>query len=344
MPRPEGARHQSSLCFAVPQGARGQRAHGYDVVDHNAFNPELGGEEAFSTCPKRSPPPTSGSFSISCPTTWAFTTPITPWLDVLEWGPKSPYAASFDIGRRCLRPRGGVLIPILGSSYGEALEAGEIELQYDAARAASPSGITSIGCPSGPAVTVRSCGKSWRRLTPARSLLVALLELRRAIAVRTILRVRRRRPLRLHCIDQADGKDVIERGCRPTGCHGRTPFSRCTTCSSASIIGSRTGGLPAAISTTGDFSTSTRWRCGSKTPAPSAIHGLVRRLIANGRLQGLRLFDHRRPARSAPVFPPAATAHRCERRPGSGPFYVVVENSADGDICRACRGCRHDRL
>ena len=56
------------------------------------------------------------------------------WLDVLEWGPASPHAVSFDIDWEQLpyRARGGVLLPILGSSYGEALERGEIELRYDA--------------------------------------------------------------------------------------------------------------------------------------------------------------------------------------------------------------------
>ena len=56
------------------------------------------------------------------------------WLDVLEWGPASPHAVSFDIDWDMLpyRARGGVLLPILGSSYGEALEKGEIELRYDA--------------------------------------------------------------------------------------------------------------------------------------------------------------------------------------------------------------------
>ena len=56
------------------------------------------------------------------------------WLDVLEWGPASPHAASFDIDWEQLphRNRGGVLLPILGSSYGQALERGEIELRYDA--------------------------------------------------------------------------------------------------------------------------------------------------------------------------------------------------------------------
>src|SRR5207244_3709448 len=56
------------------------------------------------------------------------------WLDVLEWGPASPHAASFDIDWEQLpyRARGGVLLPIIGSSYGQALENGEIELRYDA--------------------------------------------------------------------------------------------------------------------------------------------------------------------------------------------------------------------
>jgi (1->4)-alpha-D-glucan 1-alpha-D-glucosylmutase len=56
------------------------------------------------------------------------------WLDVLEWGEASPHAVSFDIDWELLpyRARGGVLLPILGSSYGEALEKGEIELRFDA--------------------------------------------------------------------------------------------------------------------------------------------------------------------------------------------------------------------
>src|SRR6185369_11067837 len=43
------------------------------------------------------------------------------------------HAASFDIDWEQLpyRARGGVLLPILGSSYGQALENGDIELRYD---------------------------------------------------------------------------------------------------------------------------------------------------------------------------------------------------------------------
>ena len=56
------------------------------------------------------------------------------WLDVLEWGPKSRYAKAFDIDWDMLphRRKPGILVPILGASYGEALNKGEIELRYDA--------------------------------------------------------------------------------------------------------------------------------------------------------------------------------------------------------------------
>ena len=58
------------------------------------------------------------------------------WLDVLEWGRRSPHAASFDISWELLpyRHGGGVLLPVLGRPYGDALTAGEIELKYDAER------------------------------------------------------------------------------------------------------------------------------------------------------------------------------------------------------------------
>ena len=56
------------------------------------------------------------------------------WMDVLEWGQKSPRAASFDISWELLpyRQGGGVLLPMLGRPYGEALTADEIKLNYAA--------------------------------------------------------------------------------------------------------------------------------------------------------------------------------------------------------------------
>jgi (1->4)-alpha-D-glucan 1-alpha-D-glucosylmutase len=56
------------------------------------------------------------------------------WLDVLEWGPKSPFAGVFDIDWTMLpfRSHAGLLLPILGKPYGEALEQGEIKLRFNA--------------------------------------------------------------------------------------------------------------------------------------------------------------------------------------------------------------------
>jgi (1->4)-alpha-D-glucan 1-alpha-D-glucosylmutase len=114
--------------------ARSGSTHGYDIIDHNALNPEIGGEAGFLRLSEALikagmalildfvPNHMGVHFADNA---W--------WLDVLEWGPKSPHAASFDIEWDTLpeRPRGGVLLPILGRSYGEALESGEIELRYD---------------------------------------------------------------------------------------------------------------------------------------------------------------------------------------------------------------------
>jgi (1->4)-alpha-D-glucan 1-alpha-D-glucosylmutase len=114
--------------------ARAGSTHGYDVVDHNTFNPELGGEAGFRRLRDALARAEIGLVLDFVPNhmgvhyadnAW--------WLDVLEWGPASPHARSFDIDWQGLpgRPQGGVLLPILGSSYGEALEGGEIELRYD---------------------------------------------------------------------------------------------------------------------------------------------------------------------------------------------------------------------
>jgi (1->4)-alpha-D-glucan 1-alpha-D-glucosylmutase len=115
--------------------ARSGSPHGYDVVDHNSLNPELGGEDAFRRLAAALERADMGLILDFVPNHMGVHYADNPWwLDVLEWGPKSPRAASFDIDWHTLpaRPRGGVLIPVLGSSYGEALERGEIELRYDA--------------------------------------------------------------------------------------------------------------------------------------------------------------------------------------------------------------------
>ncbi|WP_035672293.1 malto-oligosyltrehalose synthase, partial [Bradyrhizobium liaoningense] len=114
--------------------ARKGSTHGYDTVDHSQFNPELGGEAGFARLNEALEAHDVGLIIDFVPNHVGVHFADNPWwLDVLEWGQASPHAASFDIDwdQLAFRARGGVLLPILGSSYGEALERGDIELRYD---------------------------------------------------------------------------------------------------------------------------------------------------------------------------------------------------------------------
>src|SRR5579872_111561 len=125
-----------SHVYASPfMKARKGSTHGYDVVDHTKFNPELGGEDGFIRLSDALKSNDLGLILDFVPNHVGVHFADNPWwLDVLEWGEASPHAVSFDIDWDQLpyRARGGVLLPILGSPYGEALEKGEIELRYDA--------------------------------------------------------------------------------------------------------------------------------------------------------------------------------------------------------------------
>jgi (1->4)-alpha-D-glucan 1-alpha-D-glucosylmutase len=116
--------------------ARRGSAHGYDIIDHNQFNPDLGGEAGFIRLSDTLKRHDLGLILDFVPNHVGVHYADNPWwLDMLEWGPASPHAASFDVDWEQLphRARGGILLPILGSPYGQALEQGEIELRFDQA-------------------------------------------------------------------------------------------------------------------------------------------------------------------------------------------------------------------
>jgi (1->4)-alpha-D-glucan 1-alpha-D-glucosylmutase len=115
--------------------ARAGSTHGYDMVDPTRLNPELGGDEGFAELVAALRAAELGLIVDFVPNHMGVLQADNPWwLDVLEWGRASPHARAFDIEWNALpfRSRGGILIPILGRPYGEALDAGEIELRYDA--------------------------------------------------------------------------------------------------------------------------------------------------------------------------------------------------------------------
>ncbi|MBR0830607.1 malto-oligosyltrehalose synthase [Bradyrhizobium manausense] len=114
--------------------ARKGSTHGYDTVDHGQLSPELGGEAGFARLSEALRQHDLGLIIDFVPNHVGVHFADNPfWLDMLEWGPASPHAVSFDIDWELLayRARSGVLLPILGSAYGDALERGEIELRYD---------------------------------------------------------------------------------------------------------------------------------------------------------------------------------------------------------------------
>src|SRR5262249_35983846 len=54
------------------------------------------------------------------------------WMDVLENGPASPFAAFFDVDWRPVNPdlKNKVLLPVLEDQYGRVLEAGKLRLEF----------------------------------------------------------------------------------------------------------------------------------------------------------------------------------------------------------------------
>jgi (1->4)-alpha-D-glucan 1-alpha-D-glucosylmutase len=115
--------------------ARPGSLHGYDVIDFNRLNPELGDEAAFDALIAELHAHDMALVLDFVPNHMGVGSDNPWWLDVLEWGRHSPYATFFDIDWEASARgvRGKVTLPVLGDQYGKVLEAGELKLQFDAA-------------------------------------------------------------------------------------------------------------------------------------------------------------------------------------------------------------------
>jgi (1->4)-alpha-D-glucan 1-alpha-D-glucosylmutase len=113
--------------------ARKGSTHGYDVVDMNELNPELGGLEGFEQLADIVSAREMGWVQDVIPNHMAYTYGNQMLMDVLENGPSSPYFDFFDVewDHPYEGIRGRLLAPFLGGFYGETLENGEMHLQYD---------------------------------------------------------------------------------------------------------------------------------------------------------------------------------------------------------------------
>ncbi|ROM34126.1 malto-oligosyltrehalose synthase [Pseudomonas poae] len=115
--------------------ARAGSMHGYDVVDPTRINPELGGEPALHRLVAALREHGMGLILDIVSNHMAVGGADNPWwLDLLEWGRLSPYSEFFDIQWHSPDPllKGQLLMPFLGSDYGEALQSGTLTLHFDA--------------------------------------------------------------------------------------------------------------------------------------------------------------------------------------------------------------------
>ncbi len=107
--------------------------HGYDVVDPTQLNPELGTPEDFEALVGEIKNHDMGWVQDIVPNHMAYHSQNTWLMDVLENGLDSDYSDYFDIEWEHTYEdiKGRVLAPMMGSFYGEALENGEIQLNYE---------------------------------------------------------------------------------------------------------------------------------------------------------------------------------------------------------------------
>ena len=128
------ARLGAGACYSSPYfTAAPGSAHGYDVVNHNEINPELGGAPEHKAFTGRLRDARLGHIVDFVPNHMGIGPSTNAWWrDVLENGPSSPAAKFFDIdwspSKAELREK--VLLPILGDQYGKVLERGELQLVF----------------------------------------------------------------------------------------------------------------------------------------------------------------------------------------------------------------------
>lgn len=314
--------------------ARPGSTHGYDIVDHDKLNPELGGEEAFARLSETLQQHDLGLILDFVPNhmgvgyadnAW--------WLDVLEWGKDSPHANAFDIDWEGLpfRHHPGVLLPILGRPYGDALRSGEITLKYEAQTGSFAAWYFEHKLPINPrryAEIVRtSVAGADAADEPAGKALLALADDYRDPRAPSY----REAPVLKRRLSQFAGSDdIIQRGLlafRGDSEAGAASLHRLLERQSYRLAYWRVAF--AAVNYRRFFDINELAGLRVEQPAVfRGIHGLVARLIHEGRLQGLRL-DHidglRDPAQYARRLRQLIHQARGKAAAGPGTFYVVVE-------------------
>ncbi|NPV20697.1 malto-oligosyltrehalose synthase [Bradyrhizobium aeschynomenes] len=332
-----------SHVYASPfMTARKGSTHGYDITDHTKLNPELGGEEGFAKLSAALKAHDLGLILDFVPNHVGVHFDDNPWwLDVLEWGQASPHAASFDIDWDQLpyRARGGVLLPIIGTSYGHALEHGDIELRYDPEEGSFSCWYFEHRLPVAPErygemlrIIVKEAGEESSEAGRA------ILEL--ASRYPGLRRPNRKEAPSFKAMLKAipGAADVIARGLPAYKAGEDRPAQTLALHHLLERQHYKLGHWRLASSDINyrrffDVNTLAGLRV-EDAGTFEAIHRLVKKLIADGQLQGLRL-DHIDGLRDpAQYFQRLRRLIRDARGPAAGPFYVVIEKIL----------CEHEKL
>lgn len=117
----------ASPIFAAAKGS----THGYDVVDPNAVDPEIGGRAGFDLFAAALKRAGLGLIVDVVPNHLAAALENPWWRSIVEWGAESPYAHYFDVdwSRK-------LTLPVISGPLDEELAAGNIRLVIDAEHAA----------------------------------------------------------------------------------------------------------------------------------------------------------------------------------------------------------------
>jgi len=309
--------------------ARGGSTHGYDVINHAALNPDLGGEDGFARLSQALARTNLGLILDFVPNHMAVNGADNAWwLDVLEWGPASPYAPFFDIDwtRIPHRPQPGVLLPLLGRPYAEALAAGEIDLRFDPHDGSFSAWYVDHRLPIAPqyyaGILRRIAG--WVQSRDA-TLAAAL----RALAHERADTPEHARALKTALAQLSGAADLIQSGLRAHRPDRQQPGAAATLHRLLERQNYRLAHWQLASSNINyrrffDINNLAALRV-EYLPAFEAIHPLALQLISEGRLHGLRL-DH-----IDGLWDPDQYCARlqdaiaCAQPGGSEPFYAVVE-------------------
>jgi (1->4)-alpha-D-glucan 1-alpha-D-glucosylmutase len=149
----------ASPIFAAVPGS----SHGYDVVDPNRLNPDLGGEEGFAKLCAALDENGLGLILDIVPNHMAVSPHNPYWMETLEFGRTAPAAVLFDIDWEAPANAGKILLPVLGDPLLTILESGGLCLQTDVEAGRLTARYAEHVFPLSPATTLELVGAAASR-------------------------------------------------------------------------------------------------------------------------------------------------------------------------------------